>query len=319
MRIIFLTAFFSMLLFCDHLENQDNYDGNKASLLEQSLHTGAEVRGYLSERFTAFSTSVDTFLADEPDTKVYENKSFIHFQYSAEKVQNKKGSNKFDIKVRIKLPHVKEKFRFEFENIDNTNDKSKDARVNDVNKDESFAAGVGYVDQIKEYLDFSAGVGIKLKLNNFEPYTKAKIRRRFDMSNDWKSDLAQKVYLFSKRGFESTTSYEIYKVYSERYKFSNYNEFFWREKDRDDNFYNSLRLYHNLSKKDYLSYVTSATTNNIDSNLQIKNYQAYVSYRHFFKKWLYYDVIPKLIWERDDDFDPKYAIRINLGMFVGRR
>lgn len=319
MKTIFLLFSLSILVFGNHLEEKDKYDESQASLLEQSLHEGIIFRDYLSERFTAFSTSVDNYLADEPDSKLYENKSFIHFQSSIEKIQDSQTSNKFDVKIRIKLPKTKKRFRFEFENVDNTNDSSKDARINDVNDNESFAAGIGYVKQLKEYLSFSTGVGVRLKINEFDPYIKAKLRKTFNMPSEWKSDLAQKVYLFNDRGLESTSSYEIYKVFNDTYKFSNYNEFFWKEHDRDDNIYNSFRLYQNVSKKDYLSYVTSVTTNNIDSNLQVKDYQAYVSYRHFFKKWAYYDVIPKFIWQREDDFDIKYGIRINLGMFIGRR
>ncbi|NQY94614.1 MAG: hypothetical protein HRT43_10635, partial [Campylobacteraceae bacterium] len=69
----------------------------------------------------------------------------------------------------------------------------------------------------------------------------------------------------------------------------------------------------------YLSYVLSAASNNNDSEMEVKNYQAYISYRFYIKKWFYYDVIPKYSWERVDDFDGNYAIQINFGMFFGKK
>ena len=77
-------------------------------------------------------------------------------------------------------------------------------------------------------------------------------------------------------------------------------------------------MFQNISKKDYLSYVVSGTTNDSDSSLQVKNYQTYVSYRHYVRPWMYYDIIPRYIWERSNDFDPKYAISINFGMLFGK-
>ena len=175
------------------------------------------------------------------------------------------------------------------------------------------------MNQLKEHLNFSAGLGVRIKWDEFDPYARVKVIRDINITQDWESSLAQKFYLYEKRGLESTSSYEIYKQYSEEFRFSNYNEFFWKEQDRDDNFYNSFRLNQTLSEKDSFNYVTSASTNNVDSNLQVKNYQVYVAYRHYFKRWFYYDVIPKYIWEREHDFNPNYAIRVNLGMFIGKR
>ena len=33
---------------------------------------------------------------------------------------------------------------------------------------------------------------------------------------------------------------------------------------------------------------------------------------------MYYDVIPKVIYKSEDNYKPTLAIRINLGMFIGK-
>ncbi len=323
MRVLFLILCLNILLFCAHDKSANDYESKNASLLEESLHKGVVFRDYLSEKFTKFSNKVDSFLANENEENFQDNKSYIHFQYAIEKVQHNKTSNNFDVSFRIKVPKAKNRYRIELGSIDKRNNELtgelKDARIDDVNKSENFAAGIGYGKQLKEYLNFSTGIGVRIKLDELDPYIKAKVIRVINITENWNSDLAQQFYLFNERGLESTTSYEIYKIYNESFKFSNYNEFFWKEQERDDNFYNSFRLFQTLSEKESLSYITSASTNNVDSNMQVKNYQAYVAYRHFFKKWFYYDVIPKYIWLRENDFNPRYAIRFNIGMFLGER
>lgn len=323
MKILFLFLFLNILLFSAHDKTVNDYETKKSSLLEESLHNGVVFRDYLSEKFTKFSNKVDSFLSNESEENFKENKSYIHLQYAIETVQNSKTHNNFDIAFKIRVPKAKKKYGIEFGSIDHRNNELTgeltDARIDDVRKSENFAGGMEYGKQLKEYLNFSTGIGVRIKLNEFDPYIKAKVIRIIDIIGDWKSDLSQQFYLFNKRGLESTTSYEIYKTYNESFKFSNYNEFFWKEQERDDNFYNSLRLFQTLSEKESLSYIISASTNNINSNMQVKNYQAYVAYRHFFKKWFYYDVIPKYIWLREDDFNPRYAIRFNIGMFIGDR
>lgn len=319
MKTIFLLHLLYLYSFALHsYTNTDtNYEQNNLSLLEKSLHKGANLREYVSNKFISFSTNIDNYLTNSKTVEQNKNESTIHIQYAYENIQDKNSSNKLDFKVRIKLPKLKDKFRIEFENIDKTNDNLHDARIKEVEKKEKIGLGIGYLSKLKNNLNFSAGAGVRVKLSEFNPYLKAKVLKKIDIYDEWKSELGQKFYLLKKEGFESTSSIEFYKIYTESLKLSNYNELFWREKDRNELFYNSFRVYQNLSKKDYLSYVTSASTNNADSNMQVKNYQAYVSYRHYIKKWLYYDVIPKVLWERENNFDIKYAIRFNFGMFIG--
>ena len=88
----------------------------------------------------------------------------------------------------------------------------------------------------------------------------------------------------------------------------------------DIDFFKHVKFLSQLKgNKDYLSYVVSASTNNDESNLQVKDYQAYVSYRHYIKRWVYFDLVPKVIWKREYDFATHYAFRINFGVYIGNR
>ncbi|OUR72430.1 hypothetical protein A9Q76_03785 [Arcobacter sp. 31_11_sub10_T18] len=309
---------FQVLLFSQEIKN-NKLSNNNSSLLEKSLTQGESFRAYLSERLIYFSTNIDNYLSNKPDDKIYDNPTYIHIEQSFEKKQGQSIGAVTNFRLRLKLPKLKEKYKIEIWNKKETNDESNDLRIDDPKNDQGVNAGISYVDKIKEYLNFSSGLGVKLKLDEFEPFAKASISKQIDYKNDWIVDLSERIFLSDKNGFDTTSSFEIHKIFNDVYKFSSYNEYYWNKKIKDDNFYNSLRLNQTLSKKRYLSYVLSAASSNSDSTLEVKNYQAYVSYRHYIKKWLYYDVIPRYSWERVNDFDPDYGIQINFGMFFGKK
>jgi len=314
---ILLILIFQVLLFSQSIDH--NKSNKTSSFFEESLQTGESLRNYISERVIFFSTNIDNYLSDSPNDEIYNNQTYIHVEQSYDKQESESidGATKF--RLRLKLPKLKEKYDLEIWNTKDSNDKTNDLRINDPKNYQGVNAGISYSDKLKEYLNFTSGVGVKINLNRFEPFAKAGISKQINTPYNWIVDLSERIYISDKNGFDSTSSFEIYRIYSEVYKFSNYNEYYWNEQQRHDNFYNSLRIYQNLTEKTYLSYVISATSNNKDTQMQVKTYQAYVSYRHYIKKWLYYDIIPKLSRERVNNFDSNYGIQINFGIFFGKK
>ncbi len=98
----------------------------------------------------------------------------------------------------------------------------------------------------------------------------------------------------------------------------NYNEYFINSKKEINNIYNSLRLNQTISKNKYINYVAAIDSNDDESNFQIKEYKSYISYRSYIRKWLYYDLVPSISWERENDFEEKLAIRISLGVLIAK-
>ena len=306
------------MLFSQEIKNK-KLNNNNSPLLEKSLTQDESLRDYLSERLLYFSTNIDNFLSNKPDDKIYDNPTYIHIEQSFEKKQGQSIEVNTKYRLRLKLPKLKEKYKIELWNKKESNDDSNDLRIDGSINEQGANADISYFDQIKKYFNFSSGLGVKLKLDEFEPFVKASISKQIDYKNDWIVDLSERIFLSDKNGFDTTSSFEIHKIFNDIYKFSSYNEYYWNKKVKDDKFYNSLRLNQTLSKKIYLTYVLSAASSNSESTLEVKNYQAYIFYRHYIKKWFYYDLIPRYSWERINDFDPNYGIKINFGMFFGKR
>ena len=85
---------------------------------------------------------------------------------------------------------------------------------------------------------------------------------------------------------------------------------------KDNNIYNSLRLSQKLDDKRYLNYLASIDSNDQNSNLKIKEYHTYVSYRKYIRKWLYYDIVPSISWSRNNDFEKELAIKVGFGVLI---
>lgn len=129
--------------------------------------------------------------------------------------------------------------------------------------------------------------------------------------------IKEELKLSSKNSLSNTSSFSFKKTLNARLKFKNYNEYYWNEKKRVDNIYNSLRLTYKISNKDNLNYLASISSNNSTSNLKIKDYSFYIAYKHYLKEWLYIDIVPK-VYLTADNFKDDYKISVNIGIIIGK-
>lgn len=129
--------------------------------------------------------------------------------------------------------------------------------------------------------------------------------------------IKEEIRLSSKDSLSNTSSFSFSKTLNNLLKFTSYNEYYWNEKKRVDNIYNSLRLTHKISNKDDLNYLASMSSNNSGSNLKIKSYSFYIAYKHYFKEWIYIDIVPK-VYFIVDNFNDNYSIKINIGLILSK-
>lgn len=292
------------------------YDENTPEL-EKRLYQSANLRHYLADMVTETVVDFDNYLSDDADLDYDGNVSYLHLEYSFEKNKGDDISNKLKLRTRIYLPKVTKRLRLIIENEDNTNDKYDDFRTGDLDHDRSLNVALEMVPEKENKWNPKGSVGIKV--SKLDPYLKFTMKRNWEMTELWELEFRQKNYLYLKQNFHNTSSAEAFRDITPTIKFSNYNEFFWKEEEKIEKFYNSFRFFQRLAKRDYLSYVTSISTNNDESNMQVKEYQAYVSYRHYIKRWVYFDIVPKIIWPREHDFNAEYAFRFNFGIYIGNR
>ena len=238
------------------------------------------------------SNSLDNYIDSPPiDIKEYSS-AYGLLQLSA--YQNQHESVNFDqkVKIKLKLPKLKDKFRlvFESDEIDENKDFVEDHKTNN---NDDFNLGLSYEALKKDY-KFKAKVGLKLR-SKLDPFLKLSLNRTWeDIYYDVDYTLGQTLKQSVIKKLESTSYMRFDKSLNDYYSLHNYSEYYWQsEESRNSQIINSTYLNQQINSKNYLTYTVSTNIDNQDTNLRIKRNTLQIHYRHFIKKWLYVDTIPE--------------------------
>jgi len=271
----------------------------------------------INDGVNSFSHYIDETITQEESSYTYTD-SYIHMQIYNKKIQSSKNDIGVNFKVRLRLPNLKEKYRLVLDNDDNkiAQDEFEDSSETVAYKDDNYNLSLQYK-TFKKYINFQTSAGIKFRKSPYL-FLKAVATKEYDITQKWYLEASQTLQLSTKKSLENTTSLNLHRDINEKLHFVNHNEYYWNEKENIDNTYNSLRLNHKLSPNQIFNYVIGLSSNNSESNFQTKNYDAYLSYKHYVRKWLYFDIVPKVFWDRENDFDAKYAFQFNIGIVLGK-
>ena len=158
-----------------------------------------------------------------------------------------------------------------------------------------------------------AKVGLKIK-SNLERYITLKYKLSYILNHNIRSNFIQDFTYSSDEKFTSTSSIDFIKYIKYPFYIKSYNEFKWGQKKEENQFLYSLSLFQKLKYKDYITYEINTTKDYFNNHISTKDYQISFTYRSYIKEWLYYEIIPKIIYKKENNFSPVNQIRFNFSM-----
>ncbi len=271
---------------------------------------------YIHKKLNSSSKYLDEFITNDKSQKVYYG-SYIRIENSIEKKESKSIEFEPNIDIRIYLPKLKEKLSLTIDNNENRiNQQYEDSNENTNYTDNDYNIGLLY-NTIKKDINLKFKLGVKASTSPYI-YAKAEAKKVFEINSKNNITIEEKIKYSNRYKLDNYTSLQYKYNINKTIDLFNHNEYYINSDIKNDNLYNSLRLYQVLNDKKYLNYVTSIKSNDYESNFQIKEYRSYISYRSYIRKWLYYDLVPSISWERDNDFNKKLAFRFNLGILISK-
>lgn len=316
-KIIVLTVLINSFLLASHNHENENHMHDENSSLESFLHNTALTKDYINNMLVSLSTNLDNYLTLNPNSKDINKKSFAHLEFYTYKEEGKGIETKARIKVRLKLPKLQDKLRVVIGNEDNQKNNYNDYS-SATTKADDYNVGLEYKSSTKKLFKYKASLGLNIH-SGFDPYVKLRISKDFPFTELFQTKTKQEFKYSHDDKFESKTSLEFIKDLNNKFVLSNYNEYRYEEIDTLNTVYNAIKLNQQLTTKSYIGYIASVTFNDENSdNINTREYQTYVSYRYFIRGWLYYDIVPKVLYKDEDNYEPKFALRLNLGMFIGK-
>lgn len=289
---------------------------NEGSLLDNTLYKFDDTIKSLHENINIYSKNIDEFLTNKYDNSIY-NQSFIRFENSFDYSKYENFNYNPTFSLRIKLPKLQERFSLEIDNTDNTIEQNSNDSNEKLNyKDDNYNIGLIY-NRLSRGINLSFKTGVKLSTEPFF-FIKTSAYKQFEIDDQSSILFKDEIRLSDRYNLDNSFIINYAYMINENYTFSNYNEYFINSIKKDDEIYNSLRLTNKINDKEYLNYVFSTTSNNIDSELEIKEYKLYLSYRRYMKQWLYFDVVPSMAFQEVYNYKINPGIKFNLGLFIGK-
>lgn len=317
MKLFLLILIFPLYLFSFHdYHNHDEEKNENSNILEATLTSTEPFIKYVYDTVNTTAKTIDEFISNDYTPMEY-NDSYVHIEMSARKEESRDLDFNNNVNIKIKLKKTKRKFKLFIDNSDDqVSEGYKDSNETVPYQDDDYNIGLQY-DSFKRYLNFKVKLGVKASTDPYV-FIKLSANKKFMLTENSHFYIEQNFKYSDKYDLDATSTLHYERILNESFTFSNFNQYFINSEQKIDNLYNSLRVNQKLSRKNYMNYVASVSSDNNTTKFQTKTYKTYVSYRHFIKKWFYFDLIPELNWQRSNDFRDKSAITFNLGILIDK-
>ena len=263
------------------------------------------------------SNSIDDYFIDG-NGSTPSSTTYAELSSSIAMEANQKLEKDVRLRLRLSLPKIQKNLRLIFEDENNDNSLYDRTTLNDEKLiDKSYYLRVEYFKVIKEQFNLALGAGLRVRQGHLVPYLN--LRSRYDVYKDSKikSSFYNRLRLYSDGEREDILEFNniytfddsVYAIFRNQLSHSNNNAF--------ETVYHDLSLVKELNSKKQLS-VGMGIRSNLENfkNYTIEYYHIHTLYHHlFYKKWLYYQVAPSVLWREANGFNISYRIMLNFGIY----
>jgi hypothetical protein len=267
----------------------------------------------ISEILIETSQSVDDFFTDTNLSNI-KNKTQAQIKTSFAVENGREAEYSIRFRLKLHLPKLQNRFKLIFEDEDSDDIFYDGSKLDNQYKleNKNYFLRVDYYNYVAKKIDFTLGVGVKFKKLNIYPYLNFKTKYLFEDKNIL---LKNRFRLYSNREYSDTiTISKVKKLNNESYiLFRNFIRYKNNNKNRD--MINSISLTKSLTKH------REATIGFLlKEHFQIYKYyfdypQLYFGYRSpLYKKWLYYEINPSILWREENNYKRSFRIMFNIGV-----
>ena len=295
---------------------------------QESLQDNKGEKNFIDKTHEAITKSVfatsrwlDWFFSNER-SEDEENKSRFRIQTSV--LHEKADDTQADVRLRLRLvlPKTEEKLHLVFsgeadeeQDIDDAL-KFKDDNSSKDSDEEGASASLWYFLKNTVADNISIRIGLKIRGGRAVFYAGPKYRH-FKEFDKWAIRFSQSLRWYSHTSWESITGLDFERPFSERFLFRTYVEGAWYE-EKDGYFpLLAFSLFQALENDRALEYEwrnefeTRPTDRLSEIELRVKYRQT------VWRKWLFFEIAPQVLFSRDRDFDSNPGIVLKLEAVFG--
>lgn len=285
--------------------------GSNTSLNTNPWRWLDEPRDALSRNVTAWGRSVDAWLAGEAINNLG-NESFLRVRF------NQQFSTRGDLHSKVRfggsldLPQTTERWKFIFESDSRELNDLQDNVLGEEPTGNS-EGGFRYLQRAGERFQLSHSVGIRGRLP-LDPYYR--MRANFDqpLAGGWGLGVRQRIWHYDSEGWGYNTNLSFRKALNERRILHIASDIRYQQERGQIEFGQSVVVHRLLSEQRSLNYEVGVYGTS-KPNRKINLYYAGAQYRRAIREdWLFLEFVPQVLMERENNWNPRPRLSINLEM-----
>lgn len=283
-----------------------------------SLAALEEAHEAISQGVEAISLRLDRFFAGD---RIYQEATGTYARFGTYVRIGESGDSTVgaDLRVKLDLPNTENRFEVllegEPEDEPVTFDDVRDNPLR-IAQDTTYSTAVRRNITQTETWDISTDAGVKFR-SPLDPFARLRIRRSF-LTGDWVLRATQTLFWFDSEGTGAGTRLEVERPLIKPFFFRSTSEGIWYRRRDGFDLRQSLQVFHVVSPRRGLIYEASVFGDD-DPHVRAESYLLDVRYRQLIHRdWLFLEVSPQVIYERERDFDPHHVVTVTFEIAFGR-
>lgn len=291
---------------------------NDTDTSENSVDKADAFYAVLMNRINASADWIDSFFMDER-LEVEKGSSNLRLKLSGFTEKNKGVDFRVKAKLRLVLPNLSNKVHLLASSFLDDEKENQNLNYIDENEDENnnLYLSLRYFFMGEKNRNISLRTGARFSGISPEVYLGPRIRfsRKW---NSWIFRFIEDVTYFTQDGWESSTSFDAEKPFTDSLFFRTNIVGKWYENEEGYFYSFNTDVYKVISNYQVLNYLLRTNFETYPSN-RMKEVLIGVRYRQqFWKRWLFYEVTPQIAFRREDDYEPSPGITISIEGLFGK-
>lgn len=272
----------------------------------------------------ASARSLDGLLGTE-DSLTVDNESYLRISQETLWQESEGFSNDFGVRFKLDLPTSKKRLRLLIESdpeesLGTLAEQGSDSQLNERLSSNNAIIGLDKLDpkDKTQRWSYRYGAGIKVR-TPIDPYVRATGERLWLMEDSpWQLHSYNRLSWFDSDGYSARSQWDLSRPLSDNRRLRSYTQFQWQETEDTLEFSQRFEISNRINARSNLRNGLILVGDSL-SDPRINDYYLQSWYRRDIHKGrLFMDLIPELHFDRDSDFEPRWAFTLRLELYLSK-
>lgn len=274
-------------------------------------------RVFVNGQFLGLKNGLDRILSQRKNTTIEDDRSFLVL--NLESIFGESGEHEFNVRARAKadLPNTKQRFKFIFESqpeedVSLENSERVGRLRNDKIVNDNAVAGIEFTQDSREFeWRPSTNFGSRLDFP-LDVFTRFRLQKKKTLPSSWLLTSRFDFSYFVREGAIPAISLSLDRPINDVLSFLSISRYKYTRNESLQEYFQSVQLNHIYSDRLLLEYKLGAYGDSEPSN-DLDGYFTHVAFKkRVYHDWIYFSVIPEVSFLKEDNWDPSFAITLQL-------